>query len=100
LVADRGWSLFSACRETRAGHARNHADVARAACPHAQSCRSAQDQGQRRARGRAQFGRTAMSAEKIVHVYTDGACKGNPGRGGWGAWLKYGERTRELYVGE
>ena len=42
-----------------------------------------------------------MSAEpQIVHVYTDGACKGNPGRGGWGAWLKYGERTRELFGGE
>ena len=42
-----------------------------------------------------------MSAEpRIVHVYTDGACKGNPGRGGWGAWLKYGERTRELFGGE
>ena len=26
-----------------------------------------------------------------VVIYTDGACKGNPGPGGWGAWLKYGE---------
>jgi len=39
-----------------------------------------------------------MSTE--VHVYTDGACKGNPGMGGWGVLLRYGERTRELFGGE
>ncbi|MBI3917470.1 MAG: ribonuclease HI [Betaproteobacteria bacterium] len=37
---------------------------------------------------------------KIVDIYTDGACKGNPGVGGWGALLRYGGRTRELYGGE
>ena len=31
-----------------------------------------------------------------VVIYTDGACRGNPGPGGWGALLRYGERTREL----
>ena len=36
----------------------------------------------------------------IVEVYTDGACKGNPGVGGWGALLRYGGRTREIYGGE
>ncbi len=35
-----------------------------------------------------------------VTVYTDGACKGNPGRGGWGAWLKTGEHQKELCGGE
>ena len=35
-----------------------------------------------------------------VVVYTDGACKGNPGRGGWGVLLRYGERERELFGGE
>ncbi len=40
------------------------------------------------------------SAAQIVEVYTDGACKGNPGPGGWGAWLKYGGRMRELFGGE
>lgn len=35
-----------------------------------------------------------------VVVYTDGACRGNPGPGGWGALLKAGERERELYGGE
>ena len=34
--------------------------------------------------------------EKIVHIFTDGACKGNPGPGGWGAILKYGEHVKEL----
>ncbi|MEO0501069.1 MAG: ribonuclease HI, partial [Pseudomonadota bacterium] len=33
----------------------------------------------------------------IVEIATDGACKGNPGPGGWGALLRFGERERELY---
>jgi len=36
----------------------------------------------------------------IVEIYTDGACKGNPGVGGWGALLQRGGKTRELYGGE
>lgn len=36
----------------------------------------------------------------IVEIYTDGACKGNPGLGGWGAWLKFGEAEKKLYGGE
>jgi ribonuclease HI len=35
-----------------------------------------------------------------VTIYTDGACKGNPGPGGWGALLLMGERERELFGGE
>ena len=35
-----------------------------------------------------------------MDVYTDGACKGNPGVGGWGALLRSGERSREIYGGE
>ena len=31
-----------------------------------------------------------------VHMFTDGACKGNPGPGGWGALIRMGEREREL----
>jgi len=41
-----------------------------------------------------------MSTAALVDVYTDGACKGNPGAGGWGVLLKSGERTRELCGGE
>lgn len=37
---------------------------------------------------------------KSVTVYTDGACSGNPGPGGWAAILIYGEHTRELSGGE
>ena len=37
---------------------------------------------------------------KTVHIYTDGACSGNPGPGGWGAILQYGEHRRELSGGE
>jgi ribonuclease HI len=36
----------------------------------------------------------------IVDVYTDGACKGNPGRGGWGALLRFRGQERELFGGE
>ena len=35
-----------------------------------------------------------------VEIYTDGACRGNPGPGGWGALLRYGGVERELYGGE
>jgi len=37
---------------------------------------------------------------KPVEIFTDGACKGNPGPGGWGALLRYGEQEKELYGGE
>ena len=37
---------------------------------------------------------------KHVDIYTDGACRGNPGRGGWGAILVYGGVEKELSGGE
>jgi ribonuclease HI len=41
----------------------------------------------------------AITRPQVV-VYTDGACKGNPGRGGWGAWLSSGGHEKELFGGE
>lgn len=35
-----------------------------------------------------------------VCIYTDGACKGNPGLGGWGAWIRWGTHEKELCGGE
>ena len=35
-----------------------------------------------------------------IDIYTDGACKGNPGPGGWGAMLRTGEQVKELFGGE
>lgn len=35
-----------------------------------------------------------------VEVYTDGACRGNPGPGGWGALLRFGDHEKELFGGE
>ncbi|MEY2776003.1 MAG: ribonuclease [Pseudomonadota bacterium] len=35
-----------------------------------------------------------------VYLYTDGACKGNPGPGGWGVLLRFGAAERELFGGE
>lgn len=37
---------------------------------------------------------------KTVEIHTDGACRGNPGPGGWGAVLRHGGRVRELSGGE
>jgi ribonuclease HI len=37
---------------------------------------------------------------KVIHIHTDGACKGNPGPGGWGAVLEYGGTEREMFGGE
>ena len=37
---------------------------------------------------------------KFVELYTDGACSGNPGKGGWGAILRYNGREKELCGGE
>ena len=36
----------------------------------------------------------------VVRIYTDGACKGNPGPGGWGALLRSGRHEKELFGGE
>ena len=41
-----------------------------------------------------------MSKEAIVDIYTDGACSGNPGPGGWGALLRFGAQEKELFGGE
>ena len=38
--------------------------------------------------------------EQTVYLYTDGACKGNPGAGGWGVLLRYGCHEKELFGGE
>lgn len=37
---------------------------------------------------------------KYIEIFTDGACSGNPGPGGWGVVLRYGNREKELSGGE
>lgn len=39
-------------------------------------------------------------SKKNVQIYTDGACRGNPGIGGWGATLSYNGTVKEIYGGE
>lgn len=39
------------------------------------------------------------STDKAVEMFTDGACRGNPGPGGWGALLRYKGKQKELYGG-
>src|SRR5690554_3058165 len=41
-----------------------------------------------------------MSATDLVKIYTDGACRGNPGPGGWGVLIRYGDQERRLWGGE
>jgi ribonuclease HI len=41
-----------------------------------------------------------MNEENWVDLYSDGACKGNPGVGGWGVLLRFGDREKELCGGE
>lgn len=38
--------------------------------------------------------------QETVDIFTDGACSGNPGPGGWGAILRVGEQEKELFGGE
>ena len=53
-------------------------------------------------RRRLAFGLPACRGKsmKTVTIYTDGACSGNPGPGGWGAILQYGPHTKEISGGE
>lgn len=41
-----------------------------------------------------------VSVEKIVELFTDGACKGNPGPGGWGVYMRYDGHEKELFGGD
>ena len=41
-----------------------------------------------------------MTQDKTVSLYTDGACKGNPGKGGWGVLMRYDSHEKELFGGE
>lgn len=41
-----------------------------------------------------------MTQQTVLEIWTDGACKGNPGPGGWGVLMRYGAHSRELYGGE
>ncbi len=37
---------------------------------------------------------------EVIEIYTDGACKGNPGVGGWGAWFHYNGHEKSIFGGE
>lgn len=41
-----------------------------------------------------------MTPPAVIDIYADGACKGNPGAGGWGVFLECGAHRKELYGGE
>ena len=41
-----------------------------------------------------------MKQAKKIAIFTDGACRGNPGPGGWGVVLRYGDQEKEMHGGE
>lgn len=41
-----------------------------------------------------------MREERLLKIWTDGACKGNPGPGGWGVFMRWGDRTKEMCGGD
>ena len=110
LVADRRRRLLPARDQERDRHAGDHAGVAAAQA----DAGSGTAAGARvhRAAGRpvsaaghpegdaASARRDGAPATDVVTIHTDGACKGNPGPGGWGALLQWGSHRRELFGGE
>jgi len=44
--------------------------------------------------------RASAMTEDLVEIFSDGACRGNPGPGGWGALLRFDKREKELWGGE
>src|SRR5690606_23555454 len=87
----------AASGQARPGHACDHAELApRHRGERERRCASARA-GTRD--GCTAVDREAMSDE-VVDVYADGACKGNPGPGGWGVLLQCGPHTKGLYGGE
>lgn len=48
----------------------------------------------------SQHGADRADARPLVLIYTDGACRGNPGPGGWGALIQCGEHRKEIHGGE
>lgn len=44
--------------------------------------------------------KTDTTTNNVVHIFTDGACKGNPGAGGWGALLRYNGTEKRIHGGE
>jgi ribonuclease HI len=45
-------------------------------------------------------GESRKYMSQIVEIYSDGACRGNPGPGGWGVLLRYGRHEKQLFGGE
>ena len=41
-----------------------------------------------------------LNVKGVVELYTDGACRGNPGQGGWGALIRYGSIEKKIFGGE
>src|SRR5258705_12014111 len=93
LVADLRRRLHDHGDQARAGHAPDRP---------AQAEKTRTRAGARPGCGSAHSQRALMTSDsaKVIHIYTDGACKGNPGPAGWGALLRFGSQEKELFGGE
>src|SRR5687768_113291 len=89
--------LLRAGRQARARHACDHAELGTGDSRRRQ-CRCAAPRAW--PSGGSPVQRRTMTDAEAIDIYTDGACKGNPGAGGWGVLLKSGPHTREIYGGE
>src|SRR5260370_18674968 len=71
--------------------ARLHTNSSAASLP-----RKARGAGRSRQANNALAVMTAAAAGRVVEIYTDGACRGNPGPGGWASTLSFGARQQDL----
>src|SRR4030095_2982788 len=85
LVGDRRWRLLPAGNEKAAWHAGHHPGMG--------------TPQERHGHGSSPGSREYRMSDAVT-IHTDGACKGNPGPGGWGALLEWGGHTKELFGGE
>src|SRR5262249_16206857 len=83
------------CLPAEGAQARLHADSCASAHTTEARCRRRTRQAHH-ALANTSMTRSPDGASSVVEIYTDGACRGNPGPGGWAALLSFGEREKEL----
>src|SRR5471032_1004411 len=90
LVADFRRDLHDQGDQARARHAPRRSAESEETCPRHGP----------RVRRLTEYTQSHSMTSDLIDIYTDGACKGNPGPGGWGALLRFGNQEKELFGGE
>lgn len=92
-----GWYLLYCCKKTSREHAFNQTQLEKVI---SQICACA-NTTENETESKNQWEKRAISMDvNMVEIYADGACKGNPGPGGWGALLQFGSQEKALSGGE